>query len=150
MSSVSPEFTAQDEAYMRLALREAKRALQVGEVAVGCVLVLEDEEEGEDNIKMMTILATGSNQVNATRDATRHAEIVAMDRALTGGRSSDALQLPTSSRAVSEGMPSRDNAKELVDSNDSQDEELYGWKEGRLITEKDLSRCRLYVSNHEL
>lgn len=40
------------------------------------------------------IISHGANQVNATRDATRHAELVAIDRMLTGGKSSDQLRLP--------------------------------------------------------
>jgi hypothetical protein len=39
------------------------------------------------------IISHGANQVNATRDATRHAEIVAIDRLLTDGVSSDQLRL---------------------------------------------------------
>ena len=38
-------------------------------------------------------MSHGANQVNATRDPTRHAELVAFDRLLTGGRSSDLLRL---------------------------------------------------------
>ena len=45
------------------------------------------------------IVSHGANQVNATRDATRHAEMVAIDRMLTGGQSSDHLRLPPVSRA---------------------------------------------------
>jgi tRNA(Arg) A34 adenosine deaminase TadA len=39
------------------------------------------------------VVSRGANQVNATRDPTRHAELVAIDRILTGGRSSDQLRL---------------------------------------------------------
>ena len=40
------------------------------------------------------IISHGANQVNATRDATRHAECVAIDRMLTGGMVSDRVRLP--------------------------------------------------------
>lgn len=42
----------------------------------------------------MIVSQQGANQVNATRDATRHAEVVAIDRLLTDGISSDHLRLP--------------------------------------------------------
>ena len=83
----------EDELYMRQALHVASRALQVGEVPVGCVIVLRDHPlvpEGES-----VVLSHGANQVNATRDATRHAEVVAIDRLLTRSASTDQLRLPT-------------------------------------------------------
>jgi pyrimidine deaminase RibD-like protein len=40
------------------------------------------------------IVSHGANPVNATRDATQHAEMVAIDRMFTGGQSSDHLRLP--------------------------------------------------------
>ena len=55
--------------YMRLALEEARRALRVGEVPVGCVFVREGK-----------IIAAGHNKTNATCNATRHAELVAYDK----------------------------------------------------------------------
>ena len=82
----------EDEMYMRQALHVASRALQVGEVPVGCVIVLRDHPlvpEGES-----VVLSHGANQVNASRDATRHAEVVAIDRLLTGSVSTDQLRLP--------------------------------------------------------
>ena len=75
-----------DVHYMSMALKVAKAALAVGEVPVGCILVLKDRSEA-------LVISHGANQVNATRDATRHAEIVAIDRLLTGGSSSDHLWL---------------------------------------------------------
>ncbi|KAL7581346.1 hypothetical protein ACA910_006104 [Epithemia clementina (nom. ined.)] len=133
---------------MRLALKVAQRALDVGEVPVGCVIVMpvaavvppakssynnnnrstensavptnpvpesagtnsttmpfDKEEEANNNQNerqhqqtqrvVPVVVSHGANQVNATRDATRHAELVALDRMLTGiGQSSDALCLP--------------------------------------------------------
>jgi tRNA-specific adenosine deaminase 2 len=84
-----------DEGYMREALKVAEAALVVGEVPVGCVMVLSNHTaiplEDES-----VIISHGANQVNATRDATRHAEIVAIDRLLTLGASSDQLRLKPS------------------------------------------------------
>lgn len=100
-----------DEYFMRQALHVAERALQVGEVPVGCVIVLGDDHpvisKAKEAVQQQTqaidaskiqgkkvIISHGANQVNATRDATRHAEIVAIDRLLTKGQSSDNLRLP--------------------------------------------------------
>jgi tRNA(Arg) A34 adenosine deaminase TadA len=169
-SSHSHGNTQVDEYYMRLALQVAEAALKIGEVPVGCVIVLPNVVGGEGvvassssssssscseaitattaapsdihhrhepqqqqqqqhngslffrNNDMNTdssslswqeqsfqqlarpirihdsvIISHGANQVNATRDATRHAEMVAIDRLLTGvGLSSDKLKLPSS------------------------------------------------------
>eukprot|EP00934_Nitzschia_sp_Nitz4_P009423 Nitzschia sp. Nitz4//scaffold161_size51353//32842//33717//NITZ4_006952-RA/size51353-processed-gene-0.75-mRNA-1//-1//CDS//3329537921//9413//frame0 len=92
-----------DEMYMTQALKVARRALCLGEVPVGCVLVLEPThpwfQEQKESFSPTTnrsgvILSHGANQVNATRDATRHAEVVAIDRILTRGRSTDQQRLP--------------------------------------------------------
>ena len=50
----------------------AEQALQAGEVPVGCILV-------HKNIK---IIGIGRNKVNETKNATRHAELVAIDNAI--------------------------------------------------------------------
>lgn len=63
-----------DEVHMKWMERSfnlAEEALKSGEVPVGCLLVYKDEE-----------LAVGRNEVNETKNATRHAEIVAIDRVL--------------------------------------------------------------------
>ncbi|EED93975.1 hypothetical protein THAPSDRAFT_268551 [Thalassiosira pseudonana CCMP1335] len=72
--------------FMRQALCVARTALDIGEVPVGCIVPYMASHS--------VIVSHGANQVNATRDATRHAEIVAIDRMLTKGRSSDQLKLP--------------------------------------------------------
>lgn len=54
--------------FMRLALEEATRALNGGEIPVGCVIVKGDE-----------VIATGSNRTNDSRNGCRHAEIEAID-----------------------------------------------------------------------
>lgn len=65
-----------EERFMRIALEEAERALERREVPVGCVFVHADGK-GQDRI-----LARGSNETNATLNATRHAEFVAINRIL--------------------------------------------------------------------
>ncbi|XP_065887207.1 tRNA-specific adenosine deaminase 2-like [Dysidea avara] len=59
------------ESWMKHALTVAQKGLDRGEVPVGCVMVFEGE-----------VLAEGHNEVNATLNATRHAEIVAYDNLL--------------------------------------------------------------------
>lgn len=83
-----------DELYMKQALKVAEGALKVGEVPVGCVIVLRNHKLVPDGDSV--VISHGANQVNATRDATRHAEIVAIDRLLTESASTDQLRLPPS------------------------------------------------------
>ena len=59
-----------DEKYMTLALHEAQKALQEGEVPVGCVIVSENQ-----------IVGRGHNMTEALRDVTSHAEIQAITAA---------------------------------------------------------------------
>ena len=56
-----------DVCYMKEALKEARNAMLINEVPVGCVLV---SKEG-------VILSRGHNMTNCTCDATQHAEFVA-------------------------------------------------------------------------
>eukprot|EP00057_Strongylocentrotus_purpuratus_P015955 XP_011670429.1 PREDICTED: tRNA-specific adenosine deaminase 2 [Strongylocentrotus purpuratus] len=60
-----------DEKWMTEAVNMAKQALGRGEVPVGCLLVYEDQ-----------IIGTGGNAVNETKNATRHAEILALEEAM--------------------------------------------------------------------
>ena len=55
--------------WMEHAFKMARLALQYKEVPVGCVVVYQGE-----------ILARGCNEVNASRNATRHAEMIAIDQ----------------------------------------------------------------------
>ena len=59
----------EDTPWMEEAFIMAEEALGVGEVPVGCVFV-------KNNI----IIARGRNRVNETKNATKHAEIVALDQ----------------------------------------------------------------------
>lgn len=58
------------EHYMKLALREAENAMVKDEVPVGAILVMKDQ-----------IIAKAFNQVEMLKDATAHAEILALTAA---------------------------------------------------------------------
>jgi len=64
------DVTNDDERFMREALREAKKAYLADEVPVGAVVVLDGH-----------IIARGYNQVEMLRDATAHAEMLALTTA---------------------------------------------------------------------
>ncbi|XP_008300029.1 tRNA-specific adenosine deaminase 2 [Stegastes partitus] len=57
--------------WMSSAFHMAREALETGEVPVGCLMVYKDEVVGK-----------GRNEVNETKNATRHAEMVALDQVL--------------------------------------------------------------------
>jgi tRNA(adenine34) deaminase len=59
-----------DEAFMRDALRQAKRAYEAGEVPVGAVV-----------IRAGKIIGRACNQVELLKDATAHAEMLALTQA---------------------------------------------------------------------
>ncbi len=59
-----------DEYYMMLALKEARKAFDDGEVPVGAVVVLQEK-----------IIARGHNMVERLNDPTAHAEIIALTSA---------------------------------------------------------------------
>ena len=65
-----PALIRDDEDGMRAALREARASLEMDEVPVGCVIV----HEGR-------VVGRGHNQVETLRDATAHAEILAIGAA---------------------------------------------------------------------
>ena len=58
--------------WMTKALQVAKRALDVKEVPIGCVIVYNDSE----------VIGDGHNQTNMLKNPTRHAEFVAIERAM--------------------------------------------------------------------
>ncbi|XP_034384227.1 tRNA-specific adenosine deaminase 2 isoform X1 [Cyclopterus lumpus] len=66
------------EKWMSSAFDMAKDALENGEVPVGCLMVFNDEVVGK-----------GRNEVNETKNATRHAEMVALDQLLDRCRRHD-------------------------------------------------------------
>jgi len=59
-----------DEKYMKIALEEAKKAYDKGEVPIGAIIVRDDE-----------IIGRGYNLRESLRDATAHAEILAIQDA---------------------------------------------------------------------
>lgn len=66
------DFTAQDQHWMQLALAQAGQAANAGEVPVGAVLVLDDQE-----------LAAEHNRTILNQDPTAHAEILVLRQAAT-------------------------------------------------------------------
>ena len=187
MASDSPDVErnlVMEKFFMAQALRVAKEALDIGEVPVGCVIVLRDANDidpslapvsrqyndpesdnndaydtGEHQYLMSSpsvIVSHGANQVNATRDATRHAEMVAIDRMLTKGRSSDQMKLPADIiQKSAHGKIPNDNTlgKERdgdrwinVPSCASHWKNNFGWGSDRIYDKDVFSKCDLYVT----
>jgi tRNA(adenine34) deaminase len=67
-----------DEHFMRLAIREAKRAADRGEVPAGCIIVRTDPDRPD---VLGSIIAKAHNQVELLKDATAHAEMIAITQA---------------------------------------------------------------------
>jgi tRNA(adenine34) deaminase len=63
----APHFFPQDEYFMRLALREASRALEHDDIPVGAIIV----HEGE-------VIGAGHNERELRADPTAHAEMIAL------------------------------------------------------------------------
>ena len=59
-----------DEKYMKVALAEAQKAFDSGEVPVGAVVMMNDQ-----------VIGRGHNQVELLNDCTAHAEIIALTAA---------------------------------------------------------------------
>ena len=70
---MSRAFFPRDEYFMRLALREAERALEHDDVPVGCVIAREGE-----------VVAAAPNERELRGDPTAHAEILALREAAAG------------------------------------------------------------------
>ena len=68
--SGAEKFTEQDEYFMNEAFLVARDTLNQAEVPIGCVFVRNGSE----------IVARGGNETNITCDATRHAEMVALEK----------------------------------------------------------------------
>jgi tRNA(adenine34) deaminase len=66
-----------DEYYMMMALKEAKKAYEDGEIPVGAIVVLNEK-----------VIAHGQNMVEKLNDPTAHAEMIALTSAfnLIGGK----------------------------------------------------------------
>ncbi|HUZ28716.1 MAG TPA: tRNA adenosine(34) deaminase TadA [Solirubrobacteraceae bacterium] len=68
-----PHFFPRDEYFMRLAIREAERALEHDDVPIGAVVV----QDGE-------VLGLGHNERELRSDPTAHAEMIALREAAQG------------------------------------------------------------------
>ena len=66
------EISSRDEKYMREALKQAKKAMLIGEVPIGCVVV--ERESGR-------IVGRGYNRRNTDRSTLSHAEMTAIKKA---------------------------------------------------------------------
>ena len=169
--------------FMKQALCVAKEALDIGEVPVGCVIVLRDAVDIDSSLTSMcrqddrpvrddvffesgellhvtsspsVIVSHGANQVNATRDATRHAEMVAIDRMLSKGRSSDQMKLPANviQKSAHGKIPNdyilgkeTDGDKWInVPSCMSHWKNNFGWGSDRIYNKDVFSKCDLYVT----
>ena len=76
------DFDEYDRVFMGEAIKAANVALDIGEVPVGCVLV-----------RGGNVIAEGSNRTNLTCNATRHAELEAIDHVIRNScRPQDALR----------------------------------------------------------
>ena len=67
---MSERFFPREDYFMRLALREAERALEHGDVPIGAVIVRDGE-----------LVAAGHNERELRQDPTAHAEIIALREA---------------------------------------------------------------------
>ncbi|WIA10088.1 hypothetical protein OEZ85_010295 [Tetradesmus obliquus] len=65
------QWTAEQQHFMQLAIQQAKEALQDREVPIGCVFVRDGQ-----------VIGSGYNMTNHSRNATRHAELEAVDKML--------------------------------------------------------------------
>ena len=80
-----------DEDYMRIALEEARKAGQAGEVPIGAVVVHEPIDKGTRRpLAEPRIIAQAGNRRESAKDPAGHAEFVAM---LEASRSLDAWRL---------------------------------------------------------
>ncbi len=59
-----------NDKYMREALKEARKAIRLGEVPIGCVIVYQDK-----------IIGRGYNKRNTKKTALAHAELIAIEKA---------------------------------------------------------------------
>ena len=66
--------------FMRLALREAAKAAEAGEVPTGCVIIRQPES-ADIPLAAVKVLARAHNQTELLKDATAHAEMIALTQA---------------------------------------------------------------------
>ncbi len=68
------------EHFMRLALHEAQRAAEAGEVPAGCVIVARPADPATP-LAAVRVLARAHNQTELLKDPTAHAEMIAITQA---------------------------------------------------------------------
>ncbi len=74
---LTPQF---HDHFMRLALREAEKAAAAEEVPAGCIIV--QKPQGPDQpLAAVKVLARAHNQTEMLKDATAHAEMIALTQA---------------------------------------------------------------------
>ncbi len=119
---------------------------------------------------LQVIVSHGANQVNATRDATRHAECIAIDRMITGGLVSDKMRLPKDvymKKKTTKNLKTNDaddehtvNSLEVKVDDDCYEKDewinvpsdtnhwknSYGWGSGKLYKQNIFQKCDLYVT----
>lgn len=66
------------EHYMRLAIQQAKLALEEGEVPTGCVIIKRDPDSTPH---VSSVIGRAHNQVELLKDPTAHAEMIAITQA---------------------------------------------------------------------
>lgn len=85
--SEGAQLQTEETQWMEHAFQMAQLALRHKEVPVGCVIVYQGE-----------VIARGCNEVNATKNATRHAEMVAIDELLEHCKENQKFQFEDISR----------------------------------------------------
>jgi len=73
---LSPDF---HQYFMRLALREAQKSAEAGEVPTGCVII--ERPVSSVPLAGVKILGKAHNQTEMLKDATAHAEMIALTQA---------------------------------------------------------------------
>lgn len=66
--------------FMRMALREAEKAAEAGEVPTGCVIIRKPEDPLLP-LAAVKVIARAHNQTEMLKDATAHAEMIALTQA---------------------------------------------------------------------
>jgi tRNA(Arg) A34 adenosine deaminase TadA len=118
------------------------------------------QETDEPKKSALVVVSHGANQVNACRDATRHAELVALDRMLTLSVSTDQQRLSLPACVVLSDTESKTNQwndswdlyvhETEPSNNDSDLITLFGWNRRgvppRIYTASDVSKCTVFVT----
>ena len=131
-----------DEFYMNAVSEVAHIALALNEVPIACLIVEPSTTPSYENI-----VSYGHNLVNATRDSSRHAEIVAIDRALSGSVSSDMLRLsPSAIRTTTEKSSSSTTPPPTINSQQLKTRLDLILSPSYSATLSSLSDCTLYVN----